>query len=364
MKVLMIIAERNYGLGSLLTGQAIAYNSTDGIDIEIITGCTEKEPGLFDKLNESGVSYYKIKDLEYNREFFKRAADLRSVILKVKPEFVHVQTNWQLALCVFIKIYFRQSFKIIDTIHAFRHNHYLKSLLARFLIGIALFLFVNKIIVCSNYVKNKFWLLSYKMKLIYLGVDKQFLNKTDNIDLKYLGNINLTFPAEFRKGKNQDVLIKNLAKYIKSKKTVPHLKLILPGEGALKQKCIDLVKQLNIVEYVEFPGWVNKDTIVSIIKNSSIAFITTNSETFGLCIAEPFSYGRCVVSRNVGVAPDIILNGVNGFIFKKDEELYEIIENLIENRHLIYETGNRAFEQRELFDWNSIAYQYKSFLGS
>lgn len=363
MKVLMIIAERNYGLVSLLTGQAVSFNEVNGLDIQFVTGSTEKEQGLFAKLDECAASYFKIENFEYNKEFLNRALDLKNVMDKVNPDFVHVQTNWQLALCVFIKLFYGKSFKIIDTMHAFRHNqNILKSLSARIIIGIAQFLFVNKIIVCSEYVKSKFSLLSYKITLIHLGVDKMFFKKDDNLDLKYEGQISLAFPGDFRKGKNQDILIKCLAKYINNKREISQVKLILPGEGPLKQKCIELVNNLGIEDYVVFPGWVSKETIVSIIKECSIALIPTNSETFGLCIAEPFTYGRCVVSRNVGVAPDIIKNGENGFVFKNDEELYNIIESILENRNLIYITGNNAFKQRELFNWNIIAHQYASMI--
>lgn len=361
MKVVFFIAEKNYGLTSLLVGQAIAFNQIKSVEFIFISGTIEKEPGLIEKLNNNNVNLVQIKGLEFHSKFKRIVKEIELVIDKEKPDFIHVQTNWQLALVGYIKTFTKNKFKIIYTIHSFRHNNKLKSIFARIGIGFFLFLFASKVIACSTYTKNKFKLLSYKTEILFLGVDDDFFEKMDNKDLKINGKINIIFPAEFRKGKNQELLIKCLAKYLKTNSD-QNIHLILPGDGVNKLSCVRLGSELGIEENLSFPGFLNKKQVIEHIKKSSIAIIPTNSETFGLCIAEPFSYGRCVISRKVGIANDIIRDGENGFIFDKDKELYPLLCKVLLNRDLISRTGNNAFLERNRFFWSVISEKYFDIL--
>jgi glycosyltransferase involved in cell wall biosynthesis len=363
MNILFFLSEHNYGLTSLLVGQAIPFNQIKGVDFTFVSGNSEKEPGLFQKLTQNNVELLKIDGLEFHSDFKRLVNELISVIDLKKPDFIHVQTNWQLALVAYIKTFSNKKIKIIYTIHGFRHNHKIKSIFARLLIGSALIIFASKVIACSSYTKNKFKLLSSKIDLLYLGVDNNFFNKKNNSDLKIEGKINMIFPGDFRKGKNQELLISSLAKYLNSFPS-EDIYLVLPGEGVYKSKCIELAKNLGLSDNVLFPGFLTKEEIINKINNSSIAIIPTNSETFGLCISEPFSSGRCVISRNVGVASDILRNGENGFIFNKNAELYPILNNVLSNRNLIRDCGNNAFLDRMIFNWDSISNEYYNIVKS
>jgi len=361
MKILFFIADRDFGVTSLLVGQAIPFNNIKEIDFTFISGTLEKEPGLFEKLHQNQIIPIKIEGIEFHKNFRMLINNLNKIIRIQKPEFIHVQTNWQLILIAFVKIFYRSKFKIIYTIHGFRHNEKFKSIFARFFIGMALYFFANKIIACSTYAKNKFKLISYKISILYLGVDNIFFDKSNNDDLKLDGNLQIIFPGEFRRGKNQELIIRSFADYLKNNNT-NNIVLNLPGNGSNRESCIKLAEDLGIKDNVLFPGFISKEKVVSSIKESSIAIIPTNSETFGLCITEPFSYGRCVISRNVGVAPDIIKPDENGFLFIHDSELSPLLTFILNNKDVILRCGNNAFEQRNLFNWDAIASEYYNLI--
>ena len=72
-------------------------------------------------------------------------------------------------------------------------------------------------------------------------------------------------------------------------------------------------------------------------------------ETYGRCIAEPFSLGRCVVTKKTGVALDIIRNGENGMSFSTTKELVEILVMLHKEPQLLVNMANAAFTDKYLF---------------
>ena len=63
------------------------------------------------------------------------------------------------------------------------------------------------------------------------------------------------------------------------------------------------------------------EVLCELERKCNIAVIPTNSETYGLCIVEPFVLGKCILTRNVGVASDIIKESENGLYFENHIDL-------------------------------------------
>lgn len=76
---------------------------------------------------------------------------------------------------------------------------------------------------------------------------------------------------------------------------------------------------------------IKKDKIPSIIKGlrGSILFIPSRYEGFSLSLIEGMSQGLVPVIYSVGVAPEIIKNGENGFIVSSQKEAIEKIKLLL-----------------------------------
>jgi glycosyltransferase involved in cell wall biosynthesis len=360
-QVLFFLAEHNFGLTSLLVGQALSLKDDDDFKFVFLTGTSEKEVGLFNELDEHSISYKYIQGIEYHERFGFLVQQIRNLFLSIRPEFIHVQTNWQLCIVVFAKLLTLSNVKILYTVHGFRHNNKYKSFFARIIMSLALMFLVKRVIVCSDYTKSNFKILSYKIQKIYLGVDKGIFALKKHSDINPDGLIRLVFAGEFRHGKNQLLLVKTLSKL---KNHYPHLKfkLTLPGDGPLKGEVILALDSLKLKEEVILPGFLPKSQIIRLVHMSDIAIIPTNSETFGLAIAEAFSLGLCVISRNVGVAPEVLVSGLNGFLFNKDSELYYVLEQLFANPELIGRCSENAYKQRDIFRWEAISNKYKLLL--
>lgn len=320
-----------------------------------ISGEKEQFTGLFDKLDRHHVNYLKIIGLDDHKDILRLVSDFKNHVEKFKPDVVHVHTNWQLMIVVIVRYLCRKKYSVVYELHGYRHNYRLRSIMARYLIGGALYLFANKVISTSSFLKRKFGFLGKKNELLFYGVDENYFVQYDPIENN--DKRRLIFPGEFRKGKNQELLIHVLREYIDQTgdKTV---ELYLPGRGERLEACKALCKELELESNVFFPGFLNRDEMLQYYLMCQFAVIPTNYETFGLCISEPYVLGRVVISRRVGVAEDIITHGVNGFLFNTEEDLLEIVVKYLSDKDRCALVSKNAFKARDIFRWDNINQKY------
>lgn len=357
-KILFFASDYKIGLSSLLTDQLIAF-SRYGIDIFAVAGEKEQEQGLTEKLEkEKNIKIKRIVGLDEHSNFKRLVNELEIIIVDNQIHIIHVQNNWQLALISYIKykLLCKHKIKIIYTLHGFRHNSIWKSYIAQIVIGTALLISADKIICMSSYLKKKFKLLSYKIELLPLGVTDSFFYS--NINSFPKNGLQMIFPAQFRFGKNQDVIIKAFAEHIK-KNNDTISKLRLPGDGELITQMKELTIKLGISDQVDFPGLLPKEDIRQLYLKSNIGIISSNSETFGQSIVEPFVLGRCIISTPVGITNDIIKEGVNGYIYTNETELAKIFSYLYFNQEKIYQIGLNNLKEKYIFNWKNISKEYK-----
>jgi len=94
-----------------------------------------------------------------------------------------------------------------------------------------------------------------------------------------------------------------------------------------------------------------KDTIPALLKKHAggIALLTSRYEGFSLSLIEAMSQGLAPISFPVGVAPEIISNGENGFIVHTIEEAEEKINLLLKDTALRHRLSLNAKETAKQF---------------
>lgn len=355
MKNLLFFAsDFQIGLSSLLVDQLIALHKA-GVNVTAVTGDGEQERGLYDLLQKNDIRIIHIKGLDVHSDFKRLTRELSEIIIKNSIEVIHVQNNWQLALAGFLKNKhrFKRNLKVVYTLHGFRHNHPVKAAIARVVIGCALWLLSDNVICMTKYLKKKFRFLSYKIKLIPLGVKESYF--IDSYEMPPIESLKIVFPAQFRTGKNQDLIIRAFHNYI-TKSNDKDATLTLPGKGPWLEDMMLLAKRLGIEKRVLFPGFVSKEEIKRMYLDSNVAIVASNSETFGQSIVEPYVLGRCVISTPVGIAPEIIEPGKSGFIFRNEQELIEILNNI--DLNMLVKIGRNNYKNRDAFSWKNITELY------
>lgn len=354
-KLLYFCSDYQIGLTQAQTEQIEHLVKEPSIELLCISSQNEQEPGLHQRLKDCKANVAIIPDLDTHKNFTKIAATIVDIIKTNQITHVNVQNNWQLAILSFIKLTTKLKFKLIYTIHGYRHNNTLKSIVAIALISTALLLFADRVISMSDYVSKRFRLLSYKTDRVFYMMNKPEYCKTTN-EIKPTP-LSMVFPAQFRHGKRQEILIKALKIYIDNTGDTSAI-LHLPGAGPTLNKMKSLAQKLDISQNVKFYGKLSLNEVISLYERSNIALCSSNVETYGRCIAEPFMLGRCVITQKTGVAGDIIRHGENGFFFSDSKELATILEMLHNDPAKLTAIANQAFKDREIFSPKSVMSTY------
>ena len=129
----------------------------------------------------------------------------------------------------------------------------------------------------------------------------------------------------------------------------PECKLVIVGDGALREKLVSLSRELKIGEKVHFTGFKNRSEVKALLDNSHALVSSSKLETFGVAIAEALAGGRPVVATDSG-GPSEFITKNEGINVKKHtaEQLSQAMEQLMINYHT-YDTNNISNTCKHLF---------------
>lgn len=358
-RILFIASSYKIGLTGLLTEKACCLKRTSELDFLFVAGEKEQFPGLVNRLVASEVNFRKIVGLDQHSNFLGLVKEFALQAGDFRPQAVHVQTNWQLAIAVAARYLYHVDYRISYSIHGYRHNHIFRSIVAKVLIALCLHLTSDLVFVSSSFLKRQFSSLDKKTHILFLGIDRSFFDVFPNFS--FTGVKRLIFAGEFRRGKNQDLLIHAINRYLEITGD-QDLELYLPGTGPHLEKCQRLAADLGLQAKVFFPGFLNREQILKLYLKCQHALVPTNRETFGLSIAEPFVLGRVVFTRHLGVADDIITHGETGFFWDTAEDLVRLLAEVLPDKERCEKVARNAYANRDVFKWEVICKQYESTL--
>jgi glycosyltransferase involved in cell wall biosynthesis len=207
-----------------------------------------------------------------------------------------------------------------------------------------------------------------KFKLIIYGVDPGIFRPDDSktkklrkkLGIKDKETVILTVGRLVYK-KGFDILIKSIPLVIKDHSDV---KVIIVGEGDLKDDLINLACSLGVREYVLFVGNVMRDEISDYYNMADIfamPSVMRPVDGLNVCVVEAMSCGKPIIGSNVGGNPLVVQNGKNGFLFneKNSTQLASCIVKLVTSPFLRKKFGERSREMiLKEFNWEKLAQRY------
>ncbi len=133
--------------------------------------------------------------------------------------------------------------------------------------------------------------------------------------------------------KGQDVLIKALPAI---QGEFPNLKIVFAGNGALKESCQDLARALHVQDLCVFLGDVPHAEVLNLIKASDLSIIPSRVDNCPLVLLESLACGKPVIASRVGGIPELMDDGVEGFLAppNEPEALAENIKRLLRDESL------------------------------
>lgn len=124
----------------------------------------------------------------------------------------------------------------------------------------------------------------------------------------------LFYAAELNYNKHQDILI-NSVNLLKGK--IPNLKLLLAGNGILKEKYEQQIRNLGLEKNVQLLGFRND--ILNLLKISDVAVASSRREGLPVNVMEAMATGIPLVVTDCRGQRDLVSDGENGFIVGVDD---------------------------------------------
>ena len=156
------------------------------------------------------------------------------------------------------------------------------------------------------------------MIVIYNGVKDKNYNIEYNLD-ENNNKIKLLFVGRLDKTKGIDILLNIYNKY-----KFKNLHLYIIGESVLDN--IEIKSNDNTT----YLGWIDNKDIDKYYKMCDVVIMPSRWDGFGLVAVEAMRNSKPVIVSNRGALPELIKNGINGYIFDLDNEnsLRNILLNL------------------------------------
>ena len=139
-------------------------------------------------------------------------------------------------------------------------------------------------------------------------------------------------------------------------KKMPDAKLILVGDGEEREHLESLTGSLEIREYVEFVGRAPHEMVLDYMNRSEVFVLPSLSEGFPVTILEAMACGLPIVATRVGGVPDIIEDGINGYLVdtKNPEQIAQALQKILENEQLRGNISSNNREEAEKYSWDRI----------
>jgi glycosyltransferase involved in cell wall biosynthesis len=122
---------------------------------------------------------------------------------------------------------------------------------------------------------------------------------------------------------------------------LPGVRLALVGDGPHRESLRRHFSGLPVF----MAGFMHGDELASAFASSDLLVMPSRTETLGLVILEAMASGLPVVAARAGGIPELIEDGVNGYLFDRESAAAEIIGQLL-----------RSAEEAELMRRNARAY--------
>jgi glycosyltransferase involved in cell wall biosynthesis len=146
-----------------------------------------------------------------------------------------------------------------------------------------------------------------KVSLVYYGIELR--NNYPRPEYKkcvlFIGRLIIT--------KNLEIVIRSFEKI---SGVIPDAKLVILGDGPMRENWEALASNLKLNRIIEFKGYVSEEEKLTYLSTCSCLVFPSLHEGFGLVILEAFSMSKPALVSDVPPFDEIIDNEINGFLIR------------------------------------------------
>lgn len=208
-----------------------------------------------------------------------------------------------------------------------------------------------------------------KVKLIPLPYERPKINSSEQSPS---GVKKLLFVGRLVPNKNIEIMLHALSKIRKSCNNKVELLIVgdeihgrVIGDKGYKERLIELTKELDLEFNVKFLGWHIGESLWKIYDSSDIFLCASTYENFCLPILEAASFGKPIISTDVGCARDIIGSNKGGFIIKRDSlEMADAVLKLLRDSEYYDKAGKSALLSSKNYSISHISTLYEEIFNT
>ena len=178
----------------------------------------------------------------------------------------------------------------------------------------------------------------------------------NNSDILFLGRLD--------ENKSPDVLIRAAASLLAKH---PDTTLLFAGDGN-PEPYRSLTAQLGIEDRCRFLGWIDGEQKEFLFDRAAVNCLPSKHEAMPMSVLEAMAHGIPTICTAVGGVPQIIEDGVNGFLMGVDDttKLAELLQTLLDSptrraevgmagrKKITHDFGIEASEERIVNIYNEL----------
>lgn len=192
-----------------------------------------------------------------------------------------------------------------------------------------------------------------QVRTLYSGIDLTVFRPMPDLEKEW----DLAFMGRLESMKSVDLFPDMLA-LLKPK--FPDLKMMMTGEGSLKDWLFRRFEEKGVSSMVDYKGVVETDDVPVLINKSRVFLYPSRREPFGLSIVEAMACGVPVVTTDVFGPKEIIKHNYDGVAVQPDdvEALATAVETVLTDAELRTRIRQNALKSvKEKYDINQHAKQ-------
>lgn len=248
---------------------------------------------------------------------------------------------------------------------AFKESIFNKVVLSRFVNSGA-----DTIVVPSVYLKNELTRIGInplKISCIYNGIEEPHVEESAKLKSESDGRLRICIVGVIQYQKGQDILIKAVENLYKKGIFVSASIVGKTVEEDFYQKLQSHAQLVNIPSEINFIGELNHFETLQYISNQDIVVcLSRYRETLPTTLIEAMSLQKPIIGNNIGGIPELIENGVNGYLIEENN-VEQLEEAIIKLRDPLYRTvvGSNGYHVfKEKFSIDHFVDQFSQLIDS
>jgi glycosyltransferase involved in cell wall biosynthesis len=151
-----------------------------------------------------------------------------------------------------------------------------------------------------------------KIYVVHNGIK---LDDYDKIGLQIEYHDYVVFIGRLVVNKNLGLLIKAFREVVDS---LPHAKLVIVGDGPMRNQWEKLTGSFGLQSNVEFVGFISEQKKAELLSKCTALVLSSYMEALTLTVLEAFTMRKTVVIPKISAAFEVVDNGSDGFIASLD----------------------------------------------